>query len=178
MTRRRCFRAEWVLPVSAPPLRAAHVLVDESGRIARVARDIDAAIEDDVAITNLGAAALLPGLINVHAHPELCGLRGLLDDLPFPAWIPTLNTLKRDVQPTPQDYAAAARWTCIEALRNGITTLAATEDSGAALDALTEAGMRGIVFKEVFGPAPEQAQQSLADLRAQLDDMRARTPSI
>src|ERR671930_638888 len=128
--RRRCFRAEWVLPVSAPPLHDAHVLVDEHGRIARVAPNKDAHLDDDFEIVELGRAALLPGLINVHAHPELCGFRGLLDDLPFSAWIPTLNSIKRQVQPTTDEWAVSARWICIESFRTGITALGANDDPG------------------------------------------------
>ena len=45
-----------------------------------------------------------------------------------------------------------------------MTTLAGTEDSGASLDAMREAGLRGIVYREVFGPAPRQAQPALQDL--------------
>ncbi len=150
------------------------MLVSPDGRIERVAPNTDNSFSDDVEVIDLGRAALLPGLVNVHAHPELCGFRGLLDDLPFDAWIPTLNAIKRDVQPTAEEYGVAARWTCIESIRNGITTTGATEDSGAALDALKDAGMRGLVYREVFGPAPGQAQDSIAGLRDKITDMRLR----
>jgi 5-methylthioadenosine/S-adenosylhomocysteine deaminase len=55
----------------------------------------------------------------------------------------------------------------------GVTTLAATEDSGASLDALREAGMRGVVYREVFGPAPDQAQGALQDLMLKVAGMRS-----
>ena len=118
--------------------------------------------------TDLGNAAILPGLINLHAHPELSAFRGLLDDLPFHQWIPTLMRCKRDAQLTQEDYEVAAAWTCIESLRAGITAMGATETSGAAIAALRNSGMRGLVYLEVFGPAPPQVTESIADLRARL----------
>lgn len=172
------YRARWVLPVTAAPIPGGAVLVDEAGRIAAVGPDRSVPAPADVEPVDLGDAALLPGLVNVHAHPELAAFRGLLEDLPFHEWIPTLNHIKRTATPDPDDYAAAARWTCVEALSAGMTTLGATEDSGAALDAFLEAGVRGVVYQEVFGPAPEQAERSLAELRAKVAVMRARTSEL
>jgi len=163
------YTARWVLPVTSPPIRDAGVLVDERGRIARVASIVDLPASSDVARVELGDAAILPGLINVHAHPELAAFRGLLEDLPFHEWIPTLMRCKRGAQLTPEDYDVAARWTCIESLRAGITAVGATEDSGAAMGALQEAGMRGVVYLETFGPAPAQAEQAMSELRLKLE---------
>src|SRR5690606_37759191 len=165
--------AAWLLRVTSPPIRGGALLVDEHGRIAAVGPDQAVPQPEDAERIDLGDAALLPGLVNVHAHPELAAFRGLLDDLPFHEWIPWLNRLKRDAALTAEDYDAAARWTCVEALSAGITTLAATEDSGAALDALRAAGMRGVAYREVFGPAPEQADDALAKLQRKVEDMRA-----
>lgn len=162
------YTARWILPVSVQPLRDAAMLVDGTGRIDRVAPVGSFDLSSDVARIELGDAVLLPGLVNVHAHPELAIFRGLLDDLPFHDWIPTLMRCKRDAQLTPADYAVAARWTCVESLRAGITAMGATEDSGAAVGALDDAGMRGLVYLETFGPAPEQAEQAIADLRAKV----------
>lgn len=168
------YAARWVLPVTSPPIRDGAVLVDEAGRIAAVGPAASVPVPEDAERIELGEAALLPGLVNVHAHPELTALRGLLEDLPFHEWIPALIRAKHEARLSEEDHAVAARWTMIEALAAGITTLAATEDSGAALDALVEAGMRGMVYREVFGPAPEQAEESLAALRTKVAAMRAR----
>lgn len=168
------YTARWVLPVATPPIRDGAVLVDVDGRIAAVGPDAAVPRPAGAETIELGEAVILPGLVNVHGHPELALIRGLLDDLPFHRWIPTLNRVKRDAALTPDEYGIAARWTCIEALAAGITTFAATEDSSAALDALVEAGMRGIVYQEVFGPAPEQVDASIAGLRARVDALRAR----
>lgn len=174
MIRKTLYRAGWVLPVTAPPIRDGAVLVDEDGRIAAVGPADELETPEDAALVDLGEAALLPGLVNVHGHPELAGFRGLLDDLPFHKWIPALNRAKSAAGLRPEDYDVAARWTCVEALAAGITTIGATEDSGAALDALLDAGMRGIVYREVFGPAPAQAPDSMAGLREAVEAMRTR----
>lgn len=159
------YTARWIVPVTRAPLRDAGLFVDAAGRIARVAPADTFDPASDAARVDFGESIILPGLVNVHAHPELAGFRGLLEDLPFHEWIPTLMRCKRGAQLTFDDYAIAARWTCVEALRAGITTIGATEDSGAAVDAIAAAGMRGLVFLEVFGPAPEQAEGALASLR-------------
>ncbi|MBI4545395.1 MAG: amidohydrolase family protein [Gemmatimonadetes bacterium] len=164
--------------MTSPPIAQGAVLVDSGGRIAAVGPAAAVPAPDGAERIDLGQAALLPGLVNVHAHPELTAFRGLLEDLPFQEWIAALMAVKRAAALTPEEYGVAARWSCIEALAAGITTLAATEESGAAFDALREAGMRGVVYREVFGPAPAQAEDSLADLRARVESMRARETEL
>lgn len=168
------YSARWIFPVSAPPIRDGALLVDRAGRIAAVGPTAAVPTPEDAVGIDLGDAALLPGLVNVHGHPELSIVRGLLDDLPFHRWIPALNRIKHRAALEPEDWDVAARWTCVEALAAGITTIGATEDSGAALDALVEAGMRGVVYQEVFGPAPERAAESLAALKRKVEALRRR----
>ena len=154
------YRARWVLPVTAPAIRDGAVLVDDAGRIAGVGAAASIAAPDGIDVHDLGEAVLLPGLVNTHMHLELSLLRGLLDDLTFTEWIPALLAIKRDAALTEDDYAVAARWSLIEAVAAGITTIGATEDSAAGLHALLESGQRGVVYREVFGPAPEQCEES------------------
>jgi 5-methylthioadenosine/S-adenosylhomocysteine deaminase len=166
------YTADWLLPVSAGPVNDGAVLVDEQGVIRAVGPRASIEARDDIARIDLGSAILLPGLVNVHGHPELAGMRGLLEDMPFHQWIPTLRRARDGASSEDGDFGVAARWTCIECIAAGVTTLAGTEDSGASLDALREAGMRGVVYREVFGPAPQQAQGAVRDLIAKVDAMR------
>ncbi len=167
----RLYRAAWVLPVAAPPVRDGAVLVGADGRIAAVGPRLSIEPPGGAEIVELGAAALLPGLVNVHAHPELALFRGGLEDLRFRDWILRLVGSKRAAL-VDADYDVAARWAMVESLRAGITTLAATEMSGASAGALREAGMRGIVFRETFGPDPARAEDSIRELRAATDALR------
>ena len=162
------YRARWILPVASPPIVDGEMLVDRDGRIAAVAPSGAIDRPDDVLVEELGDAILLPGLVNVHAHPELTMFRGMLEELEFRDWILRLVSAKRTLL-REEDSLAAARWTTVEALRAGMTTLGATEASGAAAQALREAGMRGVVYQETFGPDPRQADESEAELRRRLD---------
>jgi len=165
------YRAAWVLPVASEPLRDGAVLVDTGGRIAAVGPALALEAPADAEVVDLGEAALLPGLVNVHAHPELSVFRGALEDLRFRDWILRLVGTKRSVL-RDEDYDVAARWSLVECLRAGMTTVAATESSAASFGALREAGMRGIVYREVFGPDPDVAEESMADLQACVKRLR------
>ncbi len=166
------YSAAWLLPVSAPPIAGGALLCDESGRIVAVGPDSTVPTPPGARTIDLGQAALLPGLVNTHGHPELAAFRGLLDDLPFDDWIITLNAARRGAALAPEAWTDAARWTCVEALAAGITTMGATEASGGSLEAFTEAGMRGIVYREVFGPDPAVAPAALAELRDAVNLLR------
>ncbi|MBW3629236.1 MAG: amidohydrolase family protein [Gemmatimonadetes bacterium] len=165
------YRANWVLPVVAPPFRDGAVLVDGSGLIAAVGHRAVIDPPEGAEVVEFGEAALLPGLVNVHSHLELAMFRGALEELSFRDWILRLVGGKRSVLED-GDYAAAARWTALEAIRAGMTTLATTEASGIGMAAMQEAGLRGIVYNEVFGPDPEQAEASVRGLQERLDGLR------
>lgn len=171
------YTARWVLPVAAPPILDGAVMVGDDGRILEVGTAAMAMVPGARRV-DLGDAALMPGLVDVHTHPELAAYRGYLEDLEFHRWIPALLRARREAGLTDEHDAAAARWSCLEAIRAGITTMAATEASGAAMDALTDAGMRGTVYLEVFGPEPERAAGAMDGLRQRLDGMRGRATEL
>ena len=57
-------------------------------------------------------------------------------------------------------------------MRAGITTYADTCDSGVVMQAMREAGVRGIMYQEVFGPDPAQCDESIAGLREKVAGLR------
>jgi len=164
----KVYLSRWALPITSAPIEHAAVAVDDAGHIAFVGPAADAPNGERV---DLGNAALLPGLVNAHTHLELTAMRGFLEELDFVTWIRTLTRARADVL----DHARlldAARLGVVEGLAAGVTTFADTSASGAPMRALIEAGARGIVFQEVFGPSPAQREESMAGLRAAVARLR------
>jgi 5-methylthioadenosine/S-adenosylhomocysteine deaminase len=157
------YRAKWVVPVSGEPIENGSVLV-HGDRIEAVGPSPDlASAERPFEVRDLGDAALLPGLVNAHSHLELTVMRGLLEQADFREWITRLTDIKL-TRLTVEDLLDSARLGALEAVRAGVTCCGDTSDSGFALDALLKAGMRGVVYQEVFGPDAAHAGENLAKL--------------
>jgi 5-methylthioadenosine/S-adenosylhomocysteine deaminase len=165
--------ARWVLPMAEPPIAGGAVLVGEDGRIAAVGKDVDIPRPAGIEEWNLPDAALMPGLVNTHAHLELTALRGLVRHQPFPRWIATVRRIKDAL--TPADYRASARWGVLESFAAGITTTGDTGSSGEPAIAMAELGARGVVYQEVFGPDPAGCEAALQGLARALDRIRPYT---
>ena len=164
------YHARWVVPISAPPIRHGTV-AEQGGRIAYVGPRADAPPGED---RDLGDVVLLPGLVNAHTHLELTAFRGLLEDLSFRDWIVALQAAKTAVM-TRQAFLDSARLGIAEGLRAGVTTYADTCDSGVAIEAMRDLGVRGIMYQEVFGPHPDPARARGAE-QGLLDRLAAAGP--
>lgn len=172
MSDRTLYTADWVLPMSSAPIRDGAVLV-EAGRLAFVgAASAVTVTPGAIRTVPLGNAALMPGLVNAHSHLELTLLRGFLEGLDFRDWLGALTTIRRDLM-SEGVLLDASRAGIREALRNGITCLADTTDSGAPLTAMREYGVRGVAYLEVFGPDPAQCDGAIAQLTARVLAARA-----
>ncbi|WP_411278450.1 amidohydrolase family protein [Gemmatimonas sp.] len=177
MTARTLYTADWVLPISSAPIRDGAVLVHH-GRIEFVGAASTVTIAAGAVRTvTLGNAALMPGLVNAHSHLELTLLRGFLEGLDFRQWLRTLTTVRRELM-SDDVLLDASRAGIREALRNGITCLADTTDSGAPLIAMREYGVRGVGYLEVFGPDPAQCAGAIAQLEARVLAARAQDTAL
>lgn len=160
------YKADWVCPVSSPPIANGMIAAAKDGRLADAGGDVHAG---DV-ITFPGCA-IIPGFVNAHSHIELTILRGYLDNLPFCDWIPRLTHAKYSVL-SRSEMLVSARLGAIEMLRAGVTCLGEVMDLGTAWDAMREFGLQGIAYQEVFGPAHAQAAEALRGLQQKVDEYR------
>jgi cytosine/adenosine deaminase-related metal-dependent hydrolase len=167
--------ANWVLPITSAPVRDGAVAVRGPvivgvGTRAELTERFPGARASD-----LGEAALLPGLVNCHSHLELSVMRGFLEreEGDFTAWLRKL-TEARNERMTAEDRYVSAAWGAAEAARAGVTSLGDASDMAAPpLRALKHAGLRGVVYQEVFGPDARTAAEQLAKLREKVERERA-----
>jgi cytosine/adenosine deaminase-related metal-dependent hydrolase len=151
--------ADWVLPVSGPPIPDGAVAI-ENGRLTAVGTQAE--LGRGRAFSN---AAILPGLVNAHSHLEYAVYAGFGDGTSdFAEWIGI--HVERKLRLQYGDVLDIARLGAAECLASGVTTVGDCAFSGAAAPACAELGLRAIVYLEVFGSDPDAALARFEELRA------------
>ena len=172
MTKIYC--ARWVLPITDEPIRDGAVAV-EGTRVAAVGPRASVSESFPSAeISELGEAALLPGFVNCHTHLELTAMRGFLEpeEGDFFAWLRKV-TLSRNERMSADDLYVSAAWGAVEAARAGVTCVGDASDSGATtMKALHDAGLRGVVYQEAFGPDAREAAAKFDNARGKIERLR------
>ena len=173
MTKIYC--ARWVLPVTSGPTRDGAVAV-EGTRVAGVGPRAEVSERFPSAeVEELGEAVLLPGFVNCHTHLELTAMRGLLEpeEGDFFAWLRKV-TVSRNERMSADDLYVSAAWGAVEAARAGVTCVGDASDSGATtMRALRDAGLRGVVYQEAFGPNALEAAVKFDHAREKIERLRS-----
>lgn len=148
-----CYRAAWVVPIDQPPIAGGWVAVDR-GRIIGVGSAHDPAFAAFGPVTDLGAVALMPGLVNAHTHLELAWLHGAIPPADrFVDWVQALFAIRgrpSDVGDVVTTRAAAS--VGAQAMRaSGTSLVGDISNSLTVADVPAQAGLRGWVFHEVLG---------------------------
>lgn len=158
------FRAAWIFPVVEPPIRNGVLEVDEYGiiRSLRSARDRSA--------TDLGNVALVPGLVNVHAHLEFSDLSTPIGpSQPFPRWVKNVVAHRRD-RKRPESLI----------INRGITEAASTGTAAIGeistsdnLEGYSPSRLALTSFRELIGPLPHLWDDVLASAKKHLESCRS-----
>jgi cytosine/adenosine deaminase-related metal-dependent hydrolase len=142
--------ADWILPISGPPLADGAVAVAD-GKIVEVgpAAELRARRVGEE-VRRFPGCVLMPGLVNVHSHLEYSAFHGFSRSCGFGEWMLRLLLARRKL--IADDYAVSARWGARECARAGMTFLADTSFEGwTSARAAGEAGLRARIHLEVIG---------------------------
>lgn len=177
----KIYSARWVLPITSEPVSDGAVAV-EGTRIAGVGPRAEVVGRFPSAlVVELGETVILPGFVNCHTHLELTAMRGFLEpeEGDFFAWLRKV-TLSRNERMSSEDLYVSAAWGAVEAARAGITCVGDASDSGATtMQALGDAGLRGVVYQEAFGPDAREAATQFDKARAKILALRGgETPLV
>src|SRR5260370_19875011 len=162
---RTIYSARWIIPVISPVIEDGAVAIEDSRIVAIGPRTEILSRFPGARARDFDKAAILPGLINAHAHLELTIMRGFLEDeeRDFFAWLRKLTVARLAM--TPEDLRVSATCGAIEAARAGVTCVGDSSSAATqAMLALREVGLRGIVYQESFGPDPSLAGENVETL--------------
>jgi len=156
------YRAAWVLPVSSPPLPAGVVTVDR-GRILGVGAGADGKVED------LGNVAILPGLVNAHAHLELSWMRGRVRPAASMArWAAALIAERRASMHDPAESTAAA---IAEARAAGTSLVGDVANGLTSYEPLAASSLCAVIFHELIGFSTSDPERVVAGAAARIAEL-------
>ncbi len=162
---RSAWIADWVVPISSPPIRNGAVIT-ENGRIVAVTTESEVTSGSVVAnnVIRYDDAILTPALVNVHSHLELTALRGFLEGLDFGSWLRVLTDARSRIFSN-DDILTASLAGIREGMLCGIGTFGDATATGVPMRAMLQSGVRGVAYLEVFGPDPLQCEVSIEGLK-------------
>jgi cytosine/adenosine deaminase-related metal-dependent hydrolase len=161
ITGRVLLAARWILPVGAPPIEDGALLLEE-GRILSVgSREELRRREGRAELRDLGDAALLPAPVNAHLHLELGWAHGRLPlEQGLAPWVRALlgqrETIAAEVE---EEAAREGVRACREA---GTSAVGEVANTSASRSALAGSSLEGVVFREVLGLDPGEAEAILS----------------
>jgi aminodeoxyfutalosine deaminase len=140
-------RADWILPITGPPIRDGFVAVEED-RIVAIGDD-----RPPAEAVHLGRVAVLPALVNAHTHLELSYLHERVPaSTSFNDWVVTLMSLRRGFpDPAGADIFAAAAQGVAQARASGTGLIGDISNTLVTVPILRDAGMAAHVFHELMG---------------------------
>jgi cytosine/adenosine deaminase-related metal-dependent hydrolase len=164
------YRADWVLPIAAEPIRNGFVAVDQ-GRITGVGAAPPAGAVD------LGRVAVLPSLVNAHTHLELSHLHGRVPPAGrFTDWIRPLMAMRRQYpDPEAAEILAAAEAAIAAARASGTGLLGDVSNTLATVPLLRASGMPARIFYELLGFSAPDPDKRVADAVERLRTLAPRT---
>lgn len=166
-------RAAWVCPIVQPPLEHGWVRV-QGGRVTHVGQGHDAPAADRV--VDLGAAVVLPGLVNAHTHLELSWLRGQVPPgSDFLGWVGQLMRARGRFESAADPVATGAvREAIAEARASGTVAVGDIANALITPPLLAEAAMPALVFHELMGFRDSDGRAAVAASRARRAALESR----
>jgi cytosine/adenosine deaminase-related metal-dependent hydrolase len=160
------YRARWLLPIASAPIPDGIVTVDRGMVIAVGDRASGGEVVD------LGAVAVLPGLVNAHTHLELSWMRGQVPPAAsMPKWAAALMALRRTVShEPPAPIGDAIR----EARTSGTALVGDVTNTFATYDWIADSDLSAVFFRELLGfsvAEPEAVVEAAAEQIASLMPM-------
>jgi cytosine/adenosine deaminase-related metal-dependent hydrolase len=161
-------RAKYVLSKPDLLLTEAAVHISDDGRISSVEPWTGSPAIHEAEVVDWGAAVIMPGLINAHAHLELTALHGKLTHFQsFTDWL--LQLIEKRRLWTKEEFLNSVRTGVEAVLQSGTTLVGDVSASGWSCIGSCGAGLRRVVYEESTGLLPSGVDSALSQVQARLD---------
>jgi len=151
----KIFRADYVFPVNADPIRNGVVVVTDDGKIISVTEDIPPDYAN-IPIEQL-SGAICPGFINTHCHVELSHLKDKINT--GEGLISFIQNVQLHRNSTPQEIEDAALAGDKAMYDNGIVAVGDISNSDVTIALKSKSKLYYHTFVETFGFVPQKAEE-------------------
>ena len=170
----KSFRADYVFPVHADPIRNGVVTIDDHGRIISVS-DISPPNVNPNEVEHL-KGAICPGFVNTHCHLELSHLRGkLAQGKGLINFIKEIQTVREADNATILEAAEKADKQMYE---SGIVAVGDISNSNITLAIKAKSRIHYHTFVEAFSFIPVKAQETFDKAISLLGEFKAQSCSV
>ena len=143
------YHAAWVVPIESPPIREGFVDVCD-GVIEALGTSASVPSDPSRRTVRLSDQAILPGLVNAHAHLELSELRGEIPpSLSMPAWARDVMAKRRSLETS--KAARAVKLAVADLRRMGTSLVGDIANTRLSAEVLERTSVEAVVFREEIG---------------------------
>ncbi len=169
----KIFKADYVFPVSADPIKNGLVTVDDSGKIIAVTNDMPPGINIPIEELN---GIICPGFVNTHCHVELSHLKGQIPTGGgLVSFIKSVQQLRGS---TDKEIATAAQQADTDMYNNGIVAVGDIANTNTTVTIKAQSKLYYHSFIETFGFLPEKADDVFNRALALVEEFRGQSCSI
>ena len=148
-------RARWVLPIERPPIHGGWVSIDDG-----IIRAVGEGPPPSGPVTDLGDAAILPGLVNAHTHLELSWLAGRVPPAAsMVLWIRELMKLRREATPGEDEQRDHVAVALSGARDRGTVAFGDISNTLISSQQLKDVDVPSVLFHELLGFLPADVER-------------------
>jgi cytosine/adenosine deaminase-related metal-dependent hydrolase len=151
----KIFRADYVFPVNADPIKNGAVIVSDDGKIISVAENIPPDY-DSIHVEQLNGV-ICPGFINTHCHLELSHLKDKITN--GEGLISFIQNVQLHRNSTPEEVEKAALAADQAMYDNGIVAVGDISNSNVTIELKLKSKLYYHTFLEAFGFVPQNADE-------------------
>ena len=170
----KIFRADYVFPINADPIRNGAIVVSDDGKIISVSQDIPSDYAN-ITVEQL-SGVICPGFVNTHCHVELSHLKGkITNGEGLISFIQNVQLHRNSSQQEIADAAVAADQSMYD---NGIVAVGDISNSDVTIGLKSKSKLYYHTFVEAFAFVPEKAEEVFAKTIDLLNQFKPQSCSI